>query len=539
MEATMNTGLGRYLTCLPLFWLCGNFPEGLQELFEEEWKQRTAEELPFKMYRPENTQESENVKQILKKAIENFAEWKEELKLETRHDLTKFQIAFLFFAQPDQGESVEEQLSAIREVLGHYEYELQIYAFYDFTAAQEEKKKTMEILEKLRQEASVAVFTQELLKPGKEAYRKAVHAICMNCFLNCVEDNAGKVVDVEGRESFVQEKGTLYTAGCHTLDLREQIQTTEETEPIERYKERVKKAVEETAGFFCKEKIKGFAVAPVCWQAVEEILPKGLFKSGVSLKISELLEYFYGTMQPLTQFLEENMPPLQEVLPKFWEKEKGSTLLREQYLGEYLKELLEEVRREKQSLKKEESAGQTIWLKKGIQPEELLDMSVLDSYFIWEEQNYLLERRETLLQNLQNLLEQGIFEDVSDVGKEAAQKQEELLLEKLSELMVQKDRAISVLDGFGKSLSEKKIFAETTQYYGAKLNAVSLTIHDGKTEVFYIKPWDKMPLTVERLGERMKSYLPGCKVESRAWQKEYCVELFVLRKLTDMSAVGD
>ena len=166
-------------------------------------------------------------------------------------------------------------------------------------------------------------------------------------------------------------------------------------------------------------------------------------------------------------------------------------------------------------------------------------MSVVDSYFIWEEKNYLLERRETLLQNLQNLLEQGIFEDVADVGKEAAQKHEELLLEKLSELMVQRDRAISVLDGFGKSLSEKKIFAETTQYYGAKLNAVSLTIHDGKTEVFYIKPWDKMPLTVEGLGERMKSYLPGCKVESRAWQKEYCVELFVLRKLTDMSAVGD
>lgn len=83
-------------------------------------------------------------------------------------------------------------------------------------------------------------------------------------------------------------------------------------------------------------------------------------------------------------------------------------------------------------------------------------MSVLDSYFIWEEQNYLLERRETLLQNLQNLLEQGIFKDVADVGKEAAQKHEELLLEKLSEFMVQKDRAISVLDGFGKSLSEKK-----------------------------------------------------------------------------------
>lgn len=76
----------------------------------------------------------------------------------------------------------------------------------------------------------------------------------MNCFLNCVEDNAGKVVDVEGRESSVQEKGTLYTAGCHTLNLREQIQTTEETEPIERYKERVKKAVEETAGFFVKKK---------------------------------------------------------------------------------------------------------------------------------------------------------------------------------------------------------------------------------------------------------------------------------------------
>lgn len=141
MEATMKTGLGRYLTCLPLFWLCGNFPEGLRELFEEEWKQRTAEELPFKMYRPENTQESENVKQILKKAIENLADWKEELKLETGHDLTKFQIAFLFFAQPDQGEPVEEQLTAIREVFGHYEYELQIYAFYDFTAAQEEKRK--------------------------------------------------------------------------------------------------------------------------------------------------------------------------------------------------------------------------------------------------------------------------------------------------------------------------------------------------------------------------------------------------------------
>ena len=538
MEATMKTGLGRYLTCLPLFWLCGNFPEGLRELFEEERKQRTAEELPFKIYRPENTQESENVKQILKKAIENLAEWKEELKLETGHDLTKFQIAFLFFAQPDQGEPVEEQLSAIREVFGHYEYELQIYAFYDFTAAQEEKKKTMEILEKLRQEASVAVFTQELLKPGKEAYTKAVHAICMNCFLNCVEDNAGKVVDVEGRESSVQEKGTLYTAGCHTLDLREQIQKTEEIEPVERYKERVKKAVEETASLFCKEKRKGFAVAPVCWQAVEEILPKGLFKSGMSLKISELLEYFYGNMQPLTQFLEENMPPVQEVLPEFWEKEKGSTLQRKQYLGEYLKELLEEVCKEKQSLKKEESVGQTIWLKKGIQPEGLLAMSVLDSYFIWEEKNYLLERREALLQNLQNLLEQGIFEDVADVGKEAAQKHEELLLEKLSELMVQKDKAISVLDGFGKSLSEKKIFAETTQYYGAKLNAVSLTIHDGKTEVFYIKPWDKMPLTVEGLGERMKSYLPSCVVESRAWQKEYCVELFVLRKLTDMSAVG-
>lgn len=67
MKATMKTGLGRYLTCLPLFWLCGNFPEGLQELFEEEWKQRTAEELPYKMYRPGNTQESENVKKILKR----------------------------------------------------------------------------------------------------------------------------------------------------------------------------------------------------------------------------------------------------------------------------------------------------------------------------------------------------------------------------------------------------------------------------------------------------------------------------------------
>lgn len=550
MQEEMKTGLGRYLTCLPLFWICGNVPEGSLELFEEEWKQRTAGELPFEMCRVENIQGAESetaspegsryetTKQTLKRAIENLVEWKEKQKQETGHDLTKFQIAFLLFVQEDQEKLIEEQLSAIRDFFAHYEYELQIYAFFDFTAEQEEKRITGEILEKLRQEASVAVFTQELLKSGKEAYRKAVHAICMNCFLNCVEDNAGNVVNAFGEESSVKEKGTLYTAGCHTLDLREQIQTTEETEPVEKYKERVRKAVEETATLFCRETRKGFAMAPVCWQAVEEILPKGLFKSGVNMKVSELLEYFYGTMQPLTQFLEGNMPPLQEVLPEFWEKEKGSVLQRKQYLEECLKELLEENYEEEQSLKKE-GAGQSIWLRKGIQPEELLSMSAVDNYLLWEEKNYLLKRREALLKNLQILLEQGNFAGVVNAGKETTRKQETLMMEKLRELMAQRDKAISVLDAFGKSMSEKKTFTETTQYYGARLNAVSLTIYDAKAEVLYIKPWNKMPMSIEELKERMKGYLPGCRVENEVWQQEYCVELFVLRKLTDMSAVGD
>ena len=152
-------------------------------------------------------------------------------------------------------------------------------------------------------------------------------------FSKLCEDNAGKVVDVEGRESSVQEKGTLYTAGCHTLDLREQIQKTEEIEPVERYKERVKKAIEETASLFCKEKRKGFAMAPICWQAVEKILPKGLFKSGVSLKISELLEYFYGTMQPLTQFLEKICHPYRKYCQSSGKKKREALYKENSILG--------------------------------------------------------------------------------------------------------------------------------------------------------------------------------------------------------------
>lgn len=544
MEEAGKTGLGRYLTCLPLFWMYGDFPEELQELLEEEWKQRTAGEVPFEKCRPEKvpkadtdgiTRENrkEAVTQRLEGAISRLAKWKEE----TGYNLEKFQIAFLFFAQPEETEQIKEQISVIKEVFSFYRYDLQLYAFYDFTQPEEQKKKACELLEELRREASVAVFTQELLKVGKkEAYRKAVHAVGMNCFLNCVEERAGRVTDAIGNESSVKEKGTLYTAGCHTLDIRklekEQIRNTDETESAEQYKKRVRKAVEDTVCLFCEEKRNGFEAAPVCWQAVEAVLPKGLLKSGENLQCSDLLEYLYGTSRPLTDFLTENMPSIQEVLPAFWEQEKGSLFQRKHYLEECLKTLLEETKKEKQQLETG-TTGQTVWIKKGIQPKEL--SALLAGCFSQEKQQYLLERREELLEKLLELLEKKAFESPEDSAEE---RQEMLLLEKVQERMQDREKAASVLYAFGESLGREKAEAETTKYYGAKLNAVFLTEKDAKAEVFYIKPWEKMPLTVEDLGGGMKNYLPKCRVESREWQKAYCVELFVLRKLTDMSAVG-